>query len=141
MLCSEEPIMKKHFVIFFSPGSFVSEQTEKPIESWDVEKAVELLKEIKERYGATPYGFCFTTRGRNSDDLDSKEISRSGMYYLGGKVLTLQDVKARNNPDDRTLIFNMECNKYERVIENTNSWKVTLPLNDNDTVLEYDSAV
>ena len=31
--------MKKHFVTFLSPGTFVSETTTKPIASWSVEKA------------------------------------------------------------------------------------------------------
>jgi hypothetical protein len=54
--------MKKHFVIFFSPGTFMAETTAKTIESWDTGKAIEMAREIKERYDATPYGFCFTTR-------------------------------------------------------------------------------
>jgi len=51
--------MKKHFVTFCSPGSFVSEETTKPIESWDTEKAIILSKEITERYNSKPYGFYF----------------------------------------------------------------------------------
>jgi len=74
--------VKKHFVIYFSPGRFIAEQTSKPIDSWDIEKAIEMSKGIKERYGAVPYGFCFTTRERNDDELDSREIERSGIYYL-----------------------------------------------------------
>ena len=69
--------MKKHFVTFFSPGTFVSETTEKEIDSWDVEKAKELARSIKERHGATPYGFRFITRSRNDDELDSKVSDRS----------------------------------------------------------------
>jgi hypothetical protein len=128
--------MEKHFVIFFSPGTFVAETTEKPIESWDVDKATEMARSIKERYDATPYGFCFTTRARKDDELDSKEVKRSGMYYLGGKVLTLAEVKDQM-PEERTLIGNMECNKWDRILINTNSWKWTQPLTDKDTVLSF----
>lgn len=127
--------MEKHFVTFCSPGTFVSEQTTKEIESWNITQAQEMAKAIKERHAATPYGFYFTTRSRNEDELDSKETARSGMYYLGGEVLTLEDVKARNDPDDRILISNMECNKWDRIIVNTNSWKFTAPLNKDDAVL------
>lgn len=128
--------MKKHFVTFVSPGTFFSEQTELPIEKWDVKKAVEMSKKIKERYGATPYGFYFTTRERKRTELDSKEVKTSGMYFLGGKILTLQQIKARNDPKDRILISNMECNKIDKVIENNNSWKATLPFNEGDTLLK-----
>ncbi len=129
--------MIKHFVIFFSPGTLFSEQTEKSINSWDVGKAVKMAKKIKERHGATPYGFCFTSRGRKDDELDSKEIRRSGTYFLGGKVLTLKDVKERNDPKDKILISNMESNHFNKVIENCNSWKTVQPLSRKDKVLDW----
>jgi hypothetical protein len=31
--------VKQHFVTFYSPGTFFAETSEKPIDSWDVEKA------------------------------------------------------------------------------------------------------
>jgi len=130
--------MEKHFVTFLSPGSFVSEETTKPIESWNIDTAIEMSKNIKERYGALPYGFRFSTRAREDYELDSKETERSGMYYLGGEVLTLEEVKAKNDPDDRILISNMECNKWDRIIVNTNSYKTTQPLGPKDIVLESD---
>lgn len=131
--------MKKHFVTFYSPGTFVSETTTKPIDSWNVDAAVAMARKTKERHGATPYGFRFSTKGRTDDELDSHEIAHSGMYYLGGTVLTLKDVKDRRDSRDRVLISNMECNHYARVIENCNSWKVTLPLNDDDVVLAWEA--
>ena len=129
--------MQKHFVIFSSPGTFFAEQSSHPIDQWDTATAIELARTVKERHGATPYGFQFVTRERGEDDLDSHEIGRSGMYYLGGTVETLAQVKARNDPDDRILISNMEGNGWDRIITNTNSWKVTRPLLDGDTVLEF----
>jgi len=130
--------MKKHFVIFMSPGTFVAEQTEKPIASWDVNKAVEMSKKITERYNSKPYGFYFTTRERKRGELDSKVVKSSGMYYLGGKIITLKEIKARKDPKDATLISNMECNEYERVVETNNSWRWVQPLYKGDTVLEYE---
>jgi hypothetical protein len=127
--------MKKDFVIFFSPGTFVAEQTQKEIDSWDIEKAKEMARSIKERYGATPYGFCFTTRERKDDELDSKEIKRSGMYFLGGKVLTVGDLKERNDPKDGILISNMEINKIEKIVENCNSWKWVQELREGDKII------
>jgi hypothetical protein len=130
-------MMKKHFVVFLSPGTFVHETSEKPIASWDVEEAKKMARGIKERHGATPFGFYFITRSRGSEDLDSKITDESNMYYLGGKVETLAEVKARATKDDSILISNMECNHYDRIITNTNSWKVTQPLNSKDVVLDW----
>lgn len=129
--------MKKHFVIFYSPGSFVSEETHKEIESWDTEKATEMAHGITERYNATPYGFQFVTRERGENDFDSKETKHSGMYYLGGKVFTLKEIKARHDPKDEILISNMECNGWNKVVENNNSWKVVQPFRKGDVILPF----
>lgn len=128
--------MTKHFVTFYSPGTLVAETTEKPIESWDVETARRMAKDIKERYGAVPYGFQFSTRERDWDELDSHETVRSPMYYLGGKIETLAEVKARATDKDRILVSNMECNHYDRVITTTKGWHWTQPLRPEDVVLE-----
>ena len=127
--------MKQHFVTFYSPGTFFSEQTEKPIDSWDVDAAVQMAKGVKERYGATPYGFRFSTRSRGPDDLDSKVTKQSAMYYIGGKVETLEEIAARNDPKESILLSNMRCNKWKRVWTSTTGWKVTQPLERGDTVI------
>lgn len=132
--------MRKHFVTFLSPGTFVSESTTREIASCDPDLAAAMAREIKERYGATPYGFYFTTRERGPDDFDSKEVDRSpGIYYLGGKLETLAEIEARNDPNDHILIANMKNNGYDQVIINTNSWKFTGPFTpDKDVLLNYD---
>lgn len=129
--------VQKHFVTFYSPGTFVAEDTTKRISAWDVDLAKQMVSDIKERYGATPYGFQFTTRGRGEYDLDSKVIATSPFYWLGGKVETLEQVRARATADDQILISNMECNKWDRIITNNNSWRWTQPLKDTDVVLEW----
>lgn len=129
--------MERHFVTFYSPGTFVAENTQRPIDSWDVEAAVSMARSIKERHGSTPYGFQFTTRSRGKDDLDSKVSHTSPMYYLGGRVETLADVEARNDPADRILISNMRSNGYDRIVVNENSWRWTQPLRDEDVVLDF----
>ena len=131
--------MKKHFVIFYSPGSFTSETTQKQIDSWDVEKAKKMARNIKERHGATPYGFSFVTRERGDSDLDSKITKRSPTYYLGGKVETYEMVLLRNDPKEETLRWNMKHNNIDRVFINTNSWKTTMPLQKDDVVLEWEN--
>lgn len=129
--------MDRHFVTFLSPGTFVAETTEKPIDSWDVKKAQKMAHDIEERYGATPYGFRFTTRSRTDADLDSKVTATSGMYFLGGKIETLAEVEARNDPKEEILRSNMRGNGYDRIIVNDNSWRSTQPLRDGDTVLNW----
>jgi len=129
--------MRRHFVTFYSPGTFVSETTERPIKSWDVATAKRMAKRIKERYGATPYGFRFMTRARKATDLDSKVAKTSPMYYLGGTVETLAQVKARATDKERILIANMEGNNIKRIITNDNSWRFTGELHDDDVVLAW----
>lgn len=129
--------MKKHFVTFYSPGTFVSEMSSKEIDSWDVKVAMEMARNIKERHSATPYGFRFSTRERGKNDLDSKEVAVSNMYYLGGRVRHLDFIIVENKPDEQILISNMKMNGWNRVIENTNSWKITQPLEEGDVVLEW----
>ena len=129
--------MKKHFVVFCSPGTFVDETTQREIASWDQQEAVKMAHDIVERHGATPYGFYFTTRERGPDNLDSKQTESSEMYYLGGKVETLAEVEARATKADEILLSNMRNNGYARIITNTNSWRVTKPFSDRDTVLDF----
>jgi hypothetical protein len=125
---------QKHYVTFYSPGSFVSETTVKEIDAWSVDLAVRMAKEIKERHRATPYGFTFKTM--ESDGWSPKTVKESGMYYLGGKLLKLVDIP--DTLENSVLRDNMTINNYEYVIENTNSWKITLPFyKDKDTVLGW----
>lgn len=108
-------MIEQHFVTFYSPGTFVAEETRKPIESWDVAQAVAMAGEIQERNGATPYGFQFTTRGRGEHELDSHQTA----------------------PKDAILRSNMRANGWDKVVRNSNSWTWEQPLRDGDVVLEY----
>lgn len=129
--------MQQNFVIFLSPGTMFSEETMKPIDTWDIDEAVEMSRNVLERYNATPYGFYFITKSRNDNDLDSKETARSNFYYLGGNIISLGELKIKNDPNDRILIQNMESNHWDAIVENTNSWKVVQPLRETDVILEY----
>lgn len=128
--------MQKHFVTFLSPGTFVSEQSTLPIDSWNVDDAVKMAADVCERYGARPYGFRFSTRARADDELDSKEVDTSGIYYLGGTVRTQAEVLAGTDPAEHILRSNVRNNDMKRIIVNTNSWRFTAELRDNDTVLD-----
>ena len=128
--------MEKQFVVFYSPGSFCSEESTHPIGSWDVDKAVTLSRKIKERHGATPYGFRFITRSRGDGDLDSKISSRSPFYYLGGTVYTKEEIIERNLPEEDILRKNIEYQNIEKIIINTNSWKFTAAFDKDDILIE-----
>lgn len=126
--------MEKHFVTFYSPGTFFNEVSDMDIDSWDVDKAVEMSHEVNERYGATPYGFKFNTRSRGPEDLDSRVTKTSGMYHLGGTIKTIEDVE-KENGDAVILLSNMRNNNIEKVVENRNSWKSTVPFNEGDVLI------
>jgi len=128
--------MEKHYVVFYSPGTFFTEESSVEIDSWDVTKAIELSKGINERYNAKPFGFRFVTRSRSETELDSKETASSNMYYLGGRIETKAEVFARNDPKEEILRSNMENNNIDRLIINDNSWRYTGAFNDGDILLE-----
>jgi hypothetical protein len=125
------------FVTFYSPGTIVAETTTKPIPAWDIQTAKAMARTIKERHGAAPYGFQFITRRRTEQELDSRAMETSPMYFLGGTIETLDQVKARATAADRTLVANMEGNHYDRIITNTNSYRWTQPLRETDIVLDW----
>ena len=127
--------MKQHFVTFYSPGTFVAEQSTEAIDSWDVDAAQKMAENVKERHGATPYAFQFSTRSRGSDDLDSHVSERSSMYFVNCRVETLAEVEERNDPKERILRSNMRNNGYDRIATTTKGWKWTQPLKADDVVL------
>ena len=127
-------MVEKHFITFYSPGTIVAEQTIKEVDSWSPEAGRAMMADIVERHGATPYGFRFTTR-RNDGELDSREVARSAMYYVGGKVETREEIEARNLPDEDILRFNLRANSIERVWVSTKGWKTTQALDADDVVL------
>jgi len=136
-MAGQQKRMEHHFVTFYSPGTFLAEETTKPIASWNVKLAMRMARKVVERYNATPYGFQFSTRARKANELDSRVVKTSGMYFLGGKVETLAEVKARATDKDRILIANMEGNGWNRIVTNDNSWRSCQPLTDKDIVLEF----
>lgn len=129
--------MRQEFIEFYSPGTFFSETTRRPTNCRSVDLARDMAREIRERYGSTPYGFCFVARERADGDLDAHDTDRSAFFYLGGVVETLEEVKARAGDGDRVLIRNMECNGWDRIVTNDNSWNIVLPLMEGDVVLEW----
>lgn len=129
--------MQQHFVTFLSPGSFVHEQTVKQISSWNTDVAMEMARDIVERYNARPFAFYFTTRSRDEHELDSKVSERSCTYFLGGEVRTAEEVLAGTDPEEDILRHNVKANGINRIIVNRNSFRSTHVLEDNDVVLDF----
>ena len=127
--------MKQDFVTFFSPGTFVAESTTKEVPSWNVPKVLEMLPDIEERYGARPYGFQFSTKKRGWRDFEPREIKRSGMYYVNCRVQTLEEIESRSDPKESTLLANMKCNGWNKVVSAKEGWSWTQPLREGDEVL------
>ena len=127
--------MEKHFVTFFSPGTFVAETDVQAIDSWDVGEAQRRVKHVKQRYGAIPYAFQFSTRSRGPDDLDSKVSKTSCTYFVNCKVETRDEVEARNDPKEDILRSNMRINGYDRIATTIEGWKWTQPMGERDVCL------
>ena len=132
----------KHFVSFYSPGSFFSEHTTKPIKDWNIASAKRMAKTITERYGSSPYGFRFETRIKTGRDMGkplyNKLAKESGMYYLNAIVETYEEIVARDLPDENILRDNMRINGYKKIVTNgpdSKTWKFCLPLEKDDVVL------
>lgn len=127
--------MEKHFVTFFSPGTFVAETNTQKIDSWDVGEAQRRAKHIKQRYGAIPYAFQFSTRSRGSDDLDSKVTKHSCTYFINCTVETREEVDERNDPGEGILRQNMKSNGWDRIATTIEGWKWTQPMGERDICL------
>ena len=127
--------MKKRYVTFYSPGTMVAETTRREVASWNVDKALKMMEGIKERHGATPYGFCFTTMKRGLRDFTPREVDRSGMYYINCKVQTLEEMEKTHNPAESTLLQNMKTNGWDKIVTTNSGWAWSQQLKDTDIVL------
>lgn len=162
--------VRQHFVTFLSPGTFFSdrrldrvlldghrplllhvhESTTKPIGEWHPVTAARMAKAIQERYGATPYGFYFTTcivAGKVDDgeggelEVNPKEVCRSGIYFLGGVIRTVGEIEAKADPSERILLLNMKGNRWAACVENTNSYKSIQPFEKEDVLIDWNGKV
>lgn len=145
--------MRKHYAVFLSPGTFFMEQSSRPIPLWDVGLAARMAEDITERYHARPYGFYFITQlevGPVADgeggwvDTKPKEVERSGTYYLGGKLLRYDEVieLEKEQPHKFGILrSNMRCNEWPLVIENTNSYRVTLSFHAKDCIVTHQGTI
>jgi len=135
--------MKQLGVIYYSPGTFCSEENYVSVERFNLPEIVEKAKRIIQRHGATPYGFMLTKHITGEDvlvdghmlKLQSKETFRSGMFYITGKVMKLQDIP--DTEENHTLRFNMKISDVQAVVENNNSYRFTGEFTKRDFVVNW----
>ncbi len=137
--------VRKHYVTFYSPGTFFTEQTTKPIDDWDTKVAVEMAKTVLERYNAKPYAFRFFTQLEAEPvpdgeggmlKVEPKEVESTHLFYLGGTLRNFDEVVEKNDPKENILRSNMRGNRMWVIIENTNSWRFTGPFNQEDVIVD-----
>jgi hypothetical protein len=143
-------IRREHSVTFYSPGMLFAESSSVPIDSWSPALAVGLAEKIVERYGAKPYGFRFETHivadaipdGEGGTlEVKPRPVTKSGLYFLGGRIETIDVVNARAAPDESILRSSMLCNGYWIVCVNTNSYKSVHPFEETDFIVDAAGAI
>lgn len=118
--------MLKHFVEFSYPGIFFSEYSHEEI----AERKPELVTVPKEAFAYRFFDQVQTVVDGEPLTGERKNYSR---YTYFGKVYTLEEVK-KEFPEYTTLISNMECNGWNRVVRTRKgNWQ---PLEEGDTVIE-----
>jgi hypothetical protein len=102
----------QHYVKFFFPGSFFSEEESKKVDSWEI-NGLEL----------PPYAFAFqfyTIRTQKSTLEDgrtkefSEQIDESSVYYPNGVVYTADEIKDEFG-DDSILYSNVIINNKKAI--------------------------
>jgi hypothetical protein len=117
-------IMKKTYVEFYYPGSFMSESSSHEVESRDRPASIPV----------NAYAYSFYDREEtvvDGEKLVGLIKNRSPMTYFG-QTMTIDEVK-RNVPNCNILVSNMECNGWEKVVRT--KLGNFQPLNEGDVVL------
>lgn len=138
-----------HIATFYSPGTFFAESSERPVSEWDTREAARIAATITERYGAVPYGFQFRTLlvadpvpdGLGGTmNVQPKELRKSCMYFINGRVLSLAQVKVEM-PSETILIGNMEYNRWTHIVTgplNGKGWRWTQPFAEDAKLVDAD---
>ena len=141
-------LTRRHYVIFYNPGTLFSETSTRPIESWDPKVAAKMATSITERYNQTPYGFRFTTRlesdpvedGEGGElKVEPKRVNESGMYFLNAKVKTSVDFEGDQR--NSILLSNMRANGWPTMAENINSSRSVQPFEERDFVVDQEGTI
>ena len=132
----------EHRIEFRCPGTFVDEHVTRIVkkENLTIKHAVAIYDDMVARHNAKPYGFHLVTEVHGEFERDGKvftspaEISRSGLHFINGKVLTLDDIPDTKEND--ILRSNMRGNDIPAVVETRNSYRHNGELGRRDVVLQ-----
>jgi len=103
-------VKKRTYVEFFYPGTFFDESSVREVASRNVKKL-----SVPERAFAFQFFDVMSTE-EGGIEMKSKRLNISPMYYYGGRVMTLDEVR-QEMPKAETLISNMQINRFKRVIK------------------------
>lgn len=123
--------MQQHHVTYLFPGSFFSEESSRKVSAWDVAEALKDIPKLSDTY---PPAFCFyfSTMRREDDEMNGKQVAKSGRYYLGGKVYEYDELP--QGKENEILRLNIQHYDGKRAIKTSaGNWQPFLP---GDTLLD-----
>ena len=113
--------VRKTYVEFLYPGSFMSESWTTQVKTRDVSK----LKVPKNSFAFKFFDIISVVVEADGKkiELTSEAINESSKHYYGGKLYTVAELK-REFPMQRILISNVESNGYKKAIKcRTGNWQ------------------
>lgn len=138
--------MRKHYVTFLCPGTFMSEQRTEPIDAWSLHEAAARSSRVVERWGATPYAFFFITRLEAASVPDGeggmlrvmgREVERSAMHHMHATVRSIDELQAdRSGRDLTVLLSNMRGNGWPLVAESIGRYRHFAPYERADVCVD-----
>ena len=102
---------RRTYIEFILPGLVLSD-----IDAIEVTPDRLAALQVPSKAFAFRYYYILETESPGGAALKSDRLGVSGRYYIGGRVMSLADVK-REMPDERILIDNMEGNGWGYVIK------------------------
>ncbi|KQW72338.1 hypothetical protein [Ensifer sp. Root127] len=129
--------MSTKHIRFLFDASFKSTEYVVETSSWDVEAAAGIAHRLTLERGVQPYAFWFESR----EPGHGPEPKISGTYYLGGKLQTLDELRAENDPSAVIMIHHLEARGIERVVTTNCPCLASFPFRDGDHILEWEPAI
>lgn len=113
--------MLKHYVRYLYPGVFMPEEKVEEVKKRDIK-----IKNPPKLSSLDCFAYYFFDRMEiefGKEILKGNECNQSKRYYVGGKLYTLAKLK-KEKPGLTTLVNNMECNHWKKVILcRTGNWQ------------------
>lgn len=138
---------RKVYAQYFSPGTLFPEIQTIELESGSLQEAAVRAKGVIECHGATPYSFDIVTKivAEPIDDgeggkleVSSKEVERSGRYFLGGKIFRYEQVLEEKG-ENSILARNMRNQKAPICIVIDNGYRSTQLFQEQDCIVDKDT--